>query len=382
VEELAMTSRKLYEALKLMVDLDVRLRLQASLNQIRDNLQNLASQQATPQIQANLAAAISTFSVGVSQLQSEITPIQFGTIAELGGEEYFDPSLAGEIREQIERNAMTPLVANGFVNDIASRRTAYLQIVNSTLDGLNSLLSAQPPEADLTPGEAAFTIPRELFDNKLGKFSKELGFINLMMEHMSEASTGEIEPVELEYLASSLPVVAIGGGLGLLTLLAKVINSFLDAWKKVEEIREIRERLKAVGATGAASKEMDERIITTVEEVVEESTKLALSTYKGDDSRRHELENGLKVDLHRLFGQIERGLTIEIRTNKPNDTEESNAPELSALADLAKNLVFPVAAKVPMLLTTSEILEGEVLSKKVTTTTSTKKAAASTRSGD
>jgi hypothetical protein len=378
-----MTSQKLYEALQLMVDLDAKLKLQASLNQIRDNLANLASQQATPQIQTNLASGISAFSAGVHQLRSEITPTQFGTIAELGGEEYFDPSIADKIRDQIERNAMTPSVASGFVSDIANRRTAYLQTVNTTLNGLKSLLSAQPPEADLAPGEAAFTIPRELFENQLGKFSKELSFISLMMEHMSEAATGEIKPVELEYLASSLPVVAIGAELGLLTLLAKVINSFLDAWKKVEEIREIRERLKAVGAAGAASKEMDERIITTVEEVVEESTKLALSTYNGDGSRRNELANGLKVDLRRLFGQIEMGLTVEIRTNEPANADESNAPEMSALADLAKSLVFPAAAKMPMLLTSSEILEGEVSSKKVTTTTtSTKKIAARPRSDD
>lgn len=378
-----MTSEKLYEVLQLMVDLDAKLQLQPSLNQIRDNLANLASQQATPQIQSNLASGISAFSAGVSQLRSEITPSQFGTIAELGGEEFFAPSIANTVRDQIERNAMTPSVASAFVSDIAKRRTAYLQTVNVTLNGLNSLLSAQPPEADLAPGEAAFTIPRELFENKLGKLAKELSFISLMMEHMSEAATGKIQPVELEYLASSIPVVAIAAELGLLTLLANVINSFLDAWKKVEEIREIRERLKAVGVSGAASKEMDERIITTVEEVVEESTKLTLSTYKGDSSRRNELENGLKVDLRRLFGQIERGLTVEIRTNEPVNGDESNATELSALADLAKNLVFPVAAKMPMLLTSSEILEGEVSSKKVTTTrTSAKKTAERSRSDD
>src|ERR1035437_5477060 len=107
-----------------------------------DNLANLASQQATPQIQTNLASGISAFSAGVHQLRSEITPTQFGTIAELGGEEYFDPSIADKIRDQIERNAMTPSVASGFVSDIANRRTAYLQTVNTTLNGLKSLLSA------------------------------------------------------------------------------------------------------------------------------------------------------------------------------------------------------------------------------------------------
>ncbi len=371
-----MTSQKLLEALQLMVGLDAKLKLQTSLNQIRENLTNLAGQPATAQFQTSLATALSTFTAGASQLQKEITPSQFGTIAELGGAEFFDPSIAEKIRDSIEHNAMTPTVARDFVQDISSRRTAFLQTVNTTLDGLRNLISNKGPEPDVAPGDAAFTIPRELFDNQLGKFAKELNFISLMLEHVSEASTGEIQMVELEYLSSSVPIIAVGAGLGMLKLLAMVVNSFLDSWKKVEEIREIRERLKAVGASGAADEELADRITTTVDEVVAESTKLILSNHKKDSARRNELENALKMDLHRLFGQIERGLVVEIQIHESAKADKSNAAELEAIAGLAEGLVFPVAAKEPLLLTSNEILEGDVSSKKATTTKSTRKATA------
>jgi hypothetical protein len=169
-----MTSQKLLEALQLMVNLDAELKLQASLNKIRESLANLAGQPATPQFQTNLASGMSAFSDGVSQLRSRITPSQFGRIAELGGEEYFDPSIADKIRDQIERNAMTPSVASSFVNDITTRRAEFLQTVKATLNGLDDLLSTEPSEEKFAPGEAAFTIPRDLFDNQLGKFSKSL----------------------------------------------------------------------------------------------------------------------------------------------------------------------------------------------------------------
>src|ERR1035437_8909182 len=276
-EEIAMTSQKLFEALQLMVDLDAKLKLQTSLDQIKDNLASLAGQPGQTQFQTALTSALLAFTNGAHQFQNEITPSQFGTIAGLGGAEFFDPSIADKIEDKIEHNAMTPTVARDFVLDIAKRRTAFLQTVNTTLDGLKQLLPTKEPEAEFAPGEAAFIIPRDLFHNLLGDFVKELSFISSMTDYMSEAVTGEIQPAKLEYLASSFPVVAIGANLGLLTLLAKVISSFLDAWKKVEEIREIRERLKAVGASGTASEEMDERITTTVEQVVEDSTKLALS---------------------------------------------------------------------------------------------------------
>src|ERR1017187_7562772 len=214
-----MTSQKLYEALQLMVDLDAKLRLQASLNQIKENLTNLVGNPATAQYQTNLASALATFSAGAKQLRTEISPSQFGTIAELGGAEFFDPSIEDKIRDSIERNAITPSVASSFVADIATRREAFLQTVRATLEGLKNLLSAERPEADLAPGAAAFIIPRDLFENQLGKFAKELSFISQMMKDMNEALPGETKPVELEYLSSSIPTVAIAAGLPLLKLL-------------------------------------------------------------------------------------------------------------------------------------------------------------------
>lgn len=371
-----MTSQKLYETLQLIVNLDESFELQTSLTQIKDNLTSLTAQPAGTQFQTSLASALSQFSGGANQLKNTITPSQILTIEELGGAEFFDPSIAEKVRSSIERNAMTPSVARDFVKDIASRRADYLQTVNTTLGGLTNLLSADKPMENAAPGEAAFTIPRTLFDNRLGMFAKELNFINLMVEHMSEAESGEIQPVELEYLSSSIPTVAICAGIGLLKLLASVINSFLDAWKKVEEIRELRERLKAVGVSGSAADELTDRITTTIEEVVEESTGLTLSTYTKDGGRRNELKNALKIDFQRLFGQIERGLIVEIRMHESANADKSNAAEVQAIADLTKQFIFPIVAVEPLLLTSNEILEGDVSRKTLTTkkTTTQKKS--------
>jgi hypothetical protein len=360
-----MTSQKLYETLQLMVSVDAELSLQATLNQIRENLSNLAGQPAATQYQSALASALNSFSTGAAQLQNEITPAQFSAIAELGGAEFFDPAMFEKVKTAIERNAMTPSVARDFAQDLATRRSQFLDTVKATLDGLRKLISAEPSRPDVAPGEAAFSIPRDLFDNRLRQFAKELNFISILMDHISEASTGEVQPIELEYLSSSNPVVAVGAGLGLLKLLGIVVNSFLDAWKKVEEIRELRGRLKRVGVSGLATDELTETITTTVEEVVEESTKLVLSAYTKDGARKNELENALKMDLHRLFGQIERGLTVEIKTNKADDQAETE--DAKAIGGLAKSMVYPIVTREPMLLATSEILEGEVSKKKVST---------------
>jgi hypothetical protein len=134
--------------------------------------------------------------------------------------------------------------------------------------------------------------------------------------------------------------------------------------------------LKAVGVSGSAADELTDRITTTIEEVVEESTGLTLSTYTKDGGRRNELKNALKIDFQRLFGQIERGLIVEIRMHESANADKSNAAEVQAIADLTKQFIFPIVAVEPLLLTSNEILEGDVSRKTLTTkkTTTQKKS--------
>lgn len=362
-----MTSEKLYETLKLMIDLDEKLSLQASLTQIKDNLASLTNSPAATQHQNALASALSAFSDGADQLRKLIKPTEWGAIDELGGSEYFNPSIAEKVRTSIEHNAMTPSVARDFVQDIATRRANFLQTVKASLDGLTKLISPKKPKEHVTPADAAFTIPRELFDNRLGSFWKEIKFINELSEHLSEAVTGEVQPVELKDLSSSSPMIGVVMGLGILKLLGTVINSFLDAWEKVQKMRNLREQMKEFGISKTALEEATETITTTVDEVVEESTRLSLANYEKDGARKNELENILKRDLHRLFGQIERGLTVEIRTHENADVDESDKENLRAIVDTAQKMRFPAVSKEPILLTAGEVLDGEIVRTKVTT---------------
>lgn len=256
-------------------------------------------------------------------------------------------------KPKVQKNAMTPSVARDFVQDIAKRRTEFLNTIHKAIQSLGHL---GVEESTLEGGEAdvAFLIPREMYDNKLGAFAKELTFINRLIEHYTEAITGTAEAAILEQLSSSIPTVALFAKLPVIKTIADVVNKFLTAWEKIEKIRKMRSDLKEMGMKGKALEELTESIETTVEEVLEESTQLVLVQYNGsDDGRRHELENAIRQDTKRLFGQIERGLTIEFRANRENADEDSQQA-LAGIDNLAKIIKFPHTAKEPMLLDTSE----------------------------
>src|SRR5205809_3390168 len=117
-----MTADKLYEILKFLENLDGKLGLQQSLDAIGAALNNLVSQPAQPQHQTALAQALASFESAVAKMAAAISPSQMAAIKAMGGEEFFDPSIADKVKTSVQTNAMTPSVARDFVQDLVSRR--------------------------------------------------------------------------------------------------------------------------------------------------------------------------------------------------------------------------------------------------------------------
>jgi uncharacterized protein with von Willebrand factor type A (vWA) domain len=122
-----MTSDKLYEILKFLDTLDRQLGLQTSLESIGNALTSLASSPAQPQHQNALAQALTSFEAAAEKMKAAISQSQLAEIKAMGGEEFFDPSIAEKVKNSIQMNAMTPAVARDFVQDLASRRANFLR---------------------------------------------------------------------------------------------------------------------------------------------------------------------------------------------------------------------------------------------------------------
>jgi hypothetical protein len=355
-----MTVESFYETLKFAVEVDVRLRLQTSLEAIRDTLNSLVTSPAHPQQQSSLASALKTFTSAAEALDRTLTPSQASSLADAGGAEFFDPRIAEKVKAAVASNAMTPSVARDFVQDLANRRANYLLTVEQTLSGLGSLgVSSQ----ELTPGTVslAFVIPRELYDNELESFAKELKFISHLIEHFGEAVTGEAEPVFLEGPSSSIPTIAVAASAKVTESIATVVSKFLESWEKAEKVRRIRQELFDMGLKKQTFDDLTEQIRATVDEVIEDSIQITLSNYNGDKDpiRRQQLESALRQDTRRLFGQIERGLTIQFRARISSDADQSDRIALEAVDRMSREMQFPPVASEPMLLTRGQVLEGD-----------------------
>lgn len=253
-----------------------------------------------------------------------------------------------------------------------------MSTVHKTVEGLEAF---GIEGGDLAPGVAdlAFTIPRELFDDQLGSFAKELGFISRLMLQYSEAVTGKAEPVRLEGLSSSIPTVSLLADAQTIAAFAGLISAFLAAWEKVEKIRKIRAELAEMGLKRNTFDDLTEQIKTTITTVVEETTVVSLENFKGDPGRKNELQNALRRDTAKLFARIERGMTIQFRASPDKNAGDGNQKALETVNRLGRILQFPKVDGDPILLTNGELLEDEdvvsqVLKKTTSIRTLSKKA--------
>lgn len=89
-----------------------------------------------------------------------------------------------------------------------------------------------------------------------------------------------------------------------------------------------------MGITAPPVEHLTGQITTTIDEVVEESTEFILVNYAGQAGRRNELQNALSKETGRLFGQIERGLSIEFHTNPSNDFDEETKKAIDSVREL------------------------------------------------
>jgi hypothetical protein len=154
----------------------------------------------------------------------------------------------------------------------------------------------------------------------------------------------------------------------------------LAAWEKIEKIRKLRAELADIGMKKMALDELTEQITTTVDEVVEEATTTVMLKYTGPTERKNELSNAIRQDTRRLFGQIERGLAVEFRAEPNKGSDPAEQKVLKDITDLARKMQFPQVAPEPMLLSSGEVIEGELQNVKRSTKKKTTTKTVSTKS--
>lgn len=96
------------------------------------------------------------------------------------------------------------------------------------------------------------------------------------------------------------------------------------------EIKKLRNELRAQNVPIAALKAIDHEQNSRMDSAIEEITVEVITEYYegGDEGRKNELENALRISLNKLANRIDRGYHIEVRTGAlPEDATDENNQE-------------------------------------------------------
>ncbi len=322
---LFMNVSHLYAIIDSLLVKETTLDVQGMLDRLNVASQSLASNPNAAQFQNEFVTHLNALDAASPSLSQDFGAAELRLLGDIGAAPFFVVNMAEEVRRLSQENPMTPTVVHQYVADFCGKRAQYIETLRRLKQGFETLAI---PVLQLEPGsaEVSFTLPRNLFSNNLEGLISELGQVKLIIRAFSEISLGSAVPIELQRISTSDPSFVFGLPIKLIALLGDIVKWCLERWKDVEEIRRIRaetERTKAF-SNEEIVKFFDERIKQQIDEnVSKKCDELINLTKELEESRQFELRKHLEIALRSILARIERGMTVDVRAEKPIASDES-----------------------------------------------------------
>ncbi len=300
--------------------------------------------------QNSLSASLAELEQGFTELSNELSPQELERLSDIRADKFFSADLVDELRTDIAANAMSPAVVRDKVTEIIQQRESYLNSINVIIENFKPL---GVDEIELEEGEAeiGFQIPRNIFENNLDGFMKELSVLRYIVNTFSDVVIGESQEIELSQLSTSDPLIILGIDTTIIYHIAGAFSWALGQWYMVEKIRNLRAQTAEIGGMDDIEKQIEEKIESTIQTAIKQKAK-ELAKEKSTP----ELNSRLKFALTYIMERVERGMTVEIRMlplsesddNDDENTEEENQ-ELVQLYEIRQQLRFPEPSQNPIL---------------------------------
>lgn len=351
-----MNASRLREILELLIQSESKYDIQKILSEVDRHINEIVSAPQEAQHQTDFAETLERLRNAMSAMNMTFEPAQIKLFAEIGADKYFSSDIQGDIAKSVQDNPITPAVSRDHVAQLLSERKTYLGEINQLRDNLEKIGIAVS-ELDEGTAEIGFLIPRELFQDQLDQFIKQLGVINRIIREFSETATGSAEEIKIRQISSSDPLLFFGLNPVTIGMIGGAILWALQAWKQVEEIREIRERTSKLPTFNKSElKFFDDKIKKTIAKEIETKAKEFLSVGKDKGSRTPEERRAhITWALKTILALVERGLQVEIRSLPPptpegvEDPEAAIPKEYKELNKTIPQLVFPKVGGTPVL---------------------------------
>ena len=172
----------------------------------------------------------------------------------------------------------------------------------------------------------------------LDRLQKEILFFGRLVSTVAEVVDGPSgDPVKVCSLQSSDFAIELATNISIAAGVANAVQYLVRGLKKLNEIRAVKDDMQKLGFEQNLLDEVDQKGEAAIDAEIEEVNASIFQDHKIDDEGRvNELRTGISLRLKGLAARLERGYSVEVRTNLPAEPTEDEEQKGAAITVLSQ----------------------------------------------
>lgn len=248
--------------------------------------------------------------------------------------------IGDDLLDRLDRAFNSGYISVGSLDQI-NQLQEDIQGLYNALEKINSgaaELSLRTEE--LEPGESVvgFTIPRSAVDEKLDRLQKEVYFFARLVSLVAEvADDSSSHPLKVRSLQSSDFGIDLMTNISVAAGVATAVEYLVRGLKKLNEIRAVKDQMQELGFEQEFLDKLNKKGEAAVDAEIEQIDAEIFQDHKIDnDGRINELRTGIKLHLKGLAARLERGYSVEVRTELPPEPTEDEKRKEERITTLSQ----------------------------------------------
>ena len=156
-----------------------------------------------------------------------------------------------------------------------------------------------------------------------------------MVTEVVGGSSGD--PVKVRSLQSSDFAIDLVTNISVAAGLATAVEYLVRGLKKLNQIRAVKDQMQELGFEQELLDELDKKGGAAIDAEIEEVDAKIFQDHKiNDEGRVNELRTGIRLHLRGLAARLERGYSVEVRTELPAEPTKDQKQKGASIAALSR----------------------------------------------
>ncbi len=338
-----------------IVEENKKIQYVAKFQNVINTLQNVITQPQQPKHQTNLSNQLTALKEALEKsLVNNLSPAWYQVLVELEVDDVLGNNLYQRIEKVLSQNQITPAKAKQELDKYFSKLNSKMSGFINVVKGLE-ILEIGYDELEEGECEIGVLIPREYIKNDLGKLGDEIKELTFIFNNYSELITGKKQSFQIRTLSTSDPLITVATITTIAAGVAKTVGWLIDNYKKLLEIKKLKAELKKQGLSEEDLQGISDHSNGFMEKAIEKIIEKIAKEYNGngDENRKNELLNGVRISLNKIANRIDRGFNFEVRiepiTDEDENGDEKETKAIKEIKEASKNLQFMKLSGQPIL---------------------------------